>query len=351
MYAYFDQAIDAAKEDPDIFSIVSVWSVYGTCAWWLGNIEQAKTCLEQALLVSRQYHLTWSIPHLCLMYSELLFAMGRYGTAYEYLLDALAYDAQTPLMDVSFASVGIQVALYMKDEAALKKCIRPSVIEFAFRSGQPLLIGNIASAFAKWYIAYGHEHEAEALLHRAITTIDCRNSGVDFLIAVARYGRLSDVPRARIFWASRALRPCAGFFQASLALFDALVAQRRGNYAGMRSYAIDAMERCEALGLHDYVDLARTLLPAAMKIESTALLDDKPFTRVPALTIREQQVAELVLKGMTNQAIANALSITENTIEKHVASVMNKLGIRSRYQLADVLAHAEAEKRFGNRLG
>ena len=61
-------------------------------------------------------------------------------------------------------------------------------------------------------------------------------------------------------------------------------------------------------------------------------------------TEREREVATLVLKSLTNRAIAHALRISENTVEKHVASVMDKLGVRSRHQLADAIAYTEAEK-------
>jgi DNA-binding NarL/FixJ family response regulator len=53
--------------------------------------------------------------------------------------------------------------------------------------------------------------------------------------------------------------------------------------------------------------------------------------------MREQEVAELVLKGLTNRAIADALRISENTVETHMASIMTRLGIRSRHQLAEAL--------------
>ena len=69
----------------------------------------------------------------------------------------------------------------------------------------------------------------------------------------------------------------------------------------------------------------------------------KPFSDTHAkFTEREREVAALILKGLTNRAMADALSITENTVEKHVASVMNKLGIRSRYQLTDAFLVSES---------
>ena len=88
-----------------------------------------------------------------------------------------------------------------------------------------------------------------------------------------------------------------------------------------------------------YADLARSLLPLEKRDRPVVDMQHaKPFSDMHAkFTEREREVAALILKGLTNRAMADALSITENTVEKHVASVMNKLGIRSRYQLTDHL--------------
>lgn len=48
------------------------------------------------------------------------------------------------------------------------------------------------------------------------------------------------------------------------------------------------------------------------------------------LTGRESQVVSEVLKGRTNQDIAGALSITENTVKDHVKKIMVKLEVPNR---------------------
>ena len=57
---------------------------------------------------------------------------------------------------------------------------------------------------------------------------------------------------------------------------------------------------------------------------------------VPAgeLTAREREVALLLVGGLTNRQIANALTITEGTAAQHVKHVMAKLGFSSRSQVA-----------------
>lgn len=58
------------------------------------------------------------------------------------------------------------------------------------------------------------------------------------------------------------------------------------------------------------------------------------------LTPRERQVAVLAAAGETNKAIAQALFVSANTVEKHMAAVLRKLRARSRVQLADLLGPA-----------
>jgi DNA-binding NarL/FixJ family response regulator len=57
-----------------------------------------------------------------------------------------------------------------------------------------------------------------------------------------------------------------------------------------------------------------------------------PDERPPAaeLTPREQEVLQLLAEGLTNRAIAQALSISEHTVKFHVNAIMTKLNAQSR---------------------
>ncbi|MFC9233786.1 LuxR C-terminal-related transcriptional regulator [Streptomyces decoyicus] len=54
----------------------------------------------------------------------------------------------------------------------------------------------------------------------------------------------------------------------------------------------------------------------------------------PLLTGRESTVAELVAEGMTNQQIASHLGLSKSTVAGHLDRVRDKLGVRSRSQIA-----------------
>jgi DNA-binding CsgD family transcriptional regulator len=304
----------------------------------LGDTNRAKACYEQALLVVRQYQISLWIPLLCLSYADLLACMGQSHTAHEYLLEALSSTARAPSLDMNFAGVGIPIALQMGDEAALVKCARSTVIELAFESGRPGAIGNMACAFAQLYASQGRGNAARALLHRALEKIHNVHDNLDLTIEIARQGALSDVSSARALLEKRVHLPHADVFQAGLALFDACVEQRGDNHRKAHTHARNAAERFTALQWYGRAELAHSMIPNKGYTEPPAVLHGKPFSHMQqALTPREQEVAALALKGFTNRTIATELSIAPHTVEKHMNSIMNRLGIRSRHQLTDVL--------------
>ncbi|MDY7526818.1 MULTISPECIES: LuxR C-terminal-related transcriptional regulator [unclassified Cryobacterium] len=74
-------------------------------------------------------------------------------------------------------------------------------------------------------------------------------------------------------------------------------------------------------------------------------LDPPSSATAPAagwgLTVREQAVLDLVATGARNRAIAEALSISENTVKFHVANVLRKMGAVNRAELASLVRQAE----------
>jgi DNA-binding CsgD family transcriptional regulator len=61
------------------------------------------------------------------------------------------------------------------------------------------------------------------------------------------------------------------------------------------------------------------------------------LTGTNALTAAERRVCRQAAEGHTNREIAQALFVTEKTIERHLSSAYHKLGIRSRFQLATAI--------------
>jgi DNA-binding NarL/FixJ family response regulator len=60
----------------------------------------------------------------------------------------------------------------------------------------------------------------------------------------------------------------------------------------------------------------------------------RPGAPVEALSQRESEVLGLVADGAANKEIANRLQITENTVKKHLQSILDKLHVQNRTQAA-----------------
>jgi len=62
----------------------------------------------------------------------------------------------------------------------------------------------------------------------------------------------------------------------------------------------------------------------------------EPEVMEEALTPREIQVLELLAEGLANKAIAERLSISDQTVKFHVAAILGKLGVANRTEAVRV---------------
>ena len=72
--------------------------------------------------------------------------------------------------------------------------------------------------------------------------------------------------------------------------------------------------------------------PIAFDAPPVPLVNGDP--EVARLTPREREVATLITQGRTNREIAEALVLSERTVDSHVRNVMAKLEVSSRARIA-----------------
>lgn len=60
--------------------------------------------------------------------------------------------------------------------------------------------------------------------------------------------------------------------------------------------------------------------------------------RIATLSVREQEVMQLIQAGKLNKVIADDLGIALRTVEAHRAKIFEKMGVRSAVELANLLA-------------
>jgi DNA-binding CsgD family transcriptional regulator/tetratricopeptide (TPR) repeat protein len=68
---------------------------------------------------------------------------------------------------------------------------------------------------------------------------------------------------------------------------------------------------------------------------------DGPASRLAGLTAAELRVAHLVSEGRTNRQVAGLLFISPHTVDSHLRSIYNRLGINSRVELTRVVTEHE----------
>lgn len=77
--------------------------------------------------------------------------------------------------------------------------------------------------------------------------------------------------------------------------------------------------------LHRVADGGTALDPDVV----TQLMRGGQRSRVDALTPREREVLELMAQGHSNRSIAARLAVSERAVEKHIAAVFTKFGLRA----------------------
>ena len=202
----------------------------------------------------------------------------------------------------------------------------------------------------------GHAERGMALLHLA----NLARIRADFAAARARCMESLELARnagERLMMAAglglmAGLEQAAGRSATAACLFGAEAAARarRGRLDTVRyppptgpdRYADDVASARRALG--DDAFAAAWARGQALLVEEATRLAlaerSQPgfarptYERAVGLTPREQEVATLVARGLTNRRIAEVLVFGERTAEAHVAHCLAKLGLASRTQLA-----------------
>jgi DNA-binding CsgD family transcriptional regulator len=102
----------------------------------------------------------------------------------------------------------------------------------------------------------------------------------------------------------------------------------------LRSLELGPFPRADVLALRRLQPLVEQAYVCSIQRGSESVRD---VLRARGLTDREADVAELIGRGATNSEAAHALHLGEATVKTHLTRIYNKLGVRSRTQLAIVV--------------
>jgi DNA-binding NarL/FixJ family response regulator len=114
--------------------------------------------------------------------------------------------------------------------------------------------------------------------------------------------------------------------------------RRQGRRVDAREQLGTAHQMLTEMGIAGFADRARRELRAT----GATVRRGRPETR-DDLTAQERQIASLARDGLSNPEIGARLFLSPRTVEWHLRHVFTKLGVRSRWQLADALPVSDTE--------
>jgi len=148
-----------------------------------------------------------------------------------------------------------------------------------------------------------------------------------------------DVAAVRLEGASADVREAVGPVRSASAQgrLDSLLASAHQRLGPARTATLLAEGR--RLSMHEAVRYALTSAGTASQPPDASAGSGQGASAAPALTqsvltAREQQIAMLITRGLSNRGIADELVISPATAARHVANILGKLGLSSRAQVA-----------------
>jgi two-component system, NarL family, response regulator LiaR len=112
---------------------------------------------------------------------------------------------------------------------------------------------------------------------------------------------------------------------------ERLVPALRAGAAGYLLKNVEPQELARAIRL---ADAGEAMIDPAVAARLVDALVEVRGDEGPKLTPREQEVLELIGRGLANKRIALELGIAEKTVKTHVSHVLAKLGVSDRTQAA-----------------
>jgi predicted ATPase/DNA-binding NarL/FixJ family response regulator len=306
------------------------WTLYtlGQNAWRRGDYVQAKDLLKESVAISRTTRLVQAEANAVSRLADIALDLGEYAEA-EHLADqtlALATAAGwAPATALAQRILGEVCVARGESEGAPQRF--EASLASARELGNGLIIAQALFCIAEQAI------DRNDLAHAR----ECLSEGLELAGDVHDHAAI-----AKGLEAFGALAIAAVQTNAGVELVGAARALRHTARAHMPRREQRRLERslARARSVLGTQGLERALraggqMTIGRSIERALKLSIPVADRAPDnLTPREQEVAALVGKGLTNPQIARELVIGTRTVQTHVGNILAKLGLDSRVQLA-----------------
>ena len=297
--ALSEESLALSREVGDKVGIAAALYTLGWAALFRNELEQASSLTEEALMLQREMNDTVGVARSLSILGLAVNAQHDHERAIALHEEglALARDAEDSFAIVLSLMLGAIASLNRGDHQRTKVLLKDGL--------------ELSQRLKTMHVTAGHLHLSAALAG----------------------SQEQPVRSARLWGAAEALREAIGtilspvehhFYDPYIDAARAQLDEATWEAAWAEGEAMMLEEACE------YALSEEKLVPSTIYVPEQAPAD-KP---AHGLTRREEEVAGLVARGLTNRRVAAELSISEHTVATHVREILKKLGLRSRTQIA-----------------
>ena len=352
----FQQAESAARALDDRSLLVRTLYNHSHLQMSCGELADAVQLLEAGLAVARemQSHLVaWLLENLA--YCHLL--LGNLERARAAHAQASQIDPGTETVRVYLAAIGARLGTLTGDDGLVEQSGIERIARKVLERGSDFTVAAAIGSLILWQQAHGTSDAGLALA--AVERLECVRDALWDVLWFSEAAAGFAVPlaeRARAALAGSSAAAPARVVQAGLTLLDARIAARERRRDDARLLAEQAVEQFKALGwpveeayaralrggVREAVEILRRIGAHGEAARIVNLDQRAPHRRGEGtLTAREREIAMLIAASKTNREVAQSLVISERTVETHVASIYNKLGVTNRRDLSALLRPSE----------
>jgi len=334
----YEDALSEAHRRGSPFALAAVKVFRAQMLFWRGDLGEAEADAREALAAAE----TWG-------------ASARFaGHAAAFLADALMEQGKLDEAAAALAPAGYGESLpdsarllYLRDSSARLRILRGDLaggLDDMLDAGRRFeSVGSRNPAFIAWrspaalaLLQLGQPDEAGRLAAEEVELARTWGTPRALGASLRAAGLVGGGKRglALLEEAVEVLGGSPAKLEHAKARMELGAALRRGNRrADARDqlrHAVELATICGATALAARAE--RELIATGARPRRIAL------SGIDSLTPSERRVAEMAAEGPTNREIAQALFVTQRTVEVHLTSIYRKLAISSRSQLAAALA-------------
>ena len=332
----YEESLRLYRSSNDKMGVANVLGDLGSLALDRGDLEQASSLLEESLTLHRELGSREDVIGILDGLGVLASAQGDREQSISFFNEALTLSRGTGNVRrtaASLGNLGITMLVHGDPEAATALLEESLELYREIGDSSSIAIGLMYSALAA--LTQDDHERVQALGEESLTLLqraEDRQHIADCLeIMAGGFGAQGMAQKAARLWgAAEALREEIGvpLQPEDRKLLDPFLAAARSSLGEVAWQATLAEGR---------VMMPEQAIEYSLSAEKPApppSVARRSGRDSAALTPREEEVALLVSRGLTNRQIASELSISEHTVATHIAKILKRLNLNSRSRLS-----------------